>query len=137
MSSYPVPPPSYTAPKNYHAAESREHLLPGSSSGGGIYNQPNVGEVPDDFKVKTTVNPLNFISDTTLQYGVTVSESSPEIRSAFIRKVYTILCVSHLVVLGYIIYIPFCSMPNREPFLHYSPMIPFFLLRLPLPLLVV
>jgi hypothetical protein len=27
-----------------------------------------------------------------IQYGVTVSDSSPEIRQAFIRKVYTILC---------------------------------------------
>jgi len=40
----------------------------------GFPDQPEEGDVPDDFK-----------------YGVTVSESSPEVRAAFIRKVYTIL----------------------------------------------
>jgi hypothetical protein len=42
--------------------------------GGGFGDQPEEGDVPDDFK-----------------YGVTVSESSPEIRAAFVRKIYTIL----------------------------------------------
>ncbi|KDR75125.1 hypothetical protein GALMADRAFT_98318 [Galerina marginata CBS 339.88] len=84
MSNYPVPPPAYgpggSNPKsNYNSVddESREPLLAGSSrsgGGGGIYDQPNQGDLPDDFK-----------------YGVSVSESSPEIRNAFIRKVYTIL----------------------------------------------
>ncbi|KAF9567939.1 UPF0005-domain-containing protein [Agrocybe pediades] len=80
MSNYPVDPPAYgpsNAQKpNYHAADQAREPLLGSSSrgGGGIYEQPNAGELPDDFK-----------------YGVTVSESSPEIRNAFIRKVYTIL----------------------------------------------
>jgi FtsH-binding integral membrane protein len=88
MSQYPVPPPSYGAsgstPKPHHSFargdESHEPLLGGSSSppfrsgGGGIYDQPDQGDLPDDFK-----------------YGVTVSDSSPEIRNAFIRKVYTIL----------------------------------------------
>ncbi|GBE80716.1 Bax inhibitor 1 [Sparassis crispa] len=47
----------------------------GPSSGpGAIYNQPAFGDVPDDFK-----------------YGTSVSESSLEIRNAFVRKVYTIL----------------------------------------------
>ena len=34
---------------------------------------------------------LGLRSDILLQYGVSVSESSPEIRNAFIRKVYSIL----------------------------------------------
>jgi hypothetical protein len=61
-----------------HGEDTHEPLLGsprGQSSGaGGFYDQPSQGELPDDFK-----------------YGVTVSESSPEIRNAFIRKVYTIL----------------------------------------------
>ncbi|PPQ98710.1 hypothetical protein CVT24_003418 [Panaeolus cyanescens] len=82
MSNYPVPPPTYAqgsqAPKtNYHSTdEAAEPLLGSSSRGGagGFYDQPAQGDLPDDFK-----------------YGVSVSESSPEIRNAFIRKVYTIL----------------------------------------------
>jgi len=79
MSNYPVPPPAYgpAQKSNYHSVdEIREPLLAGSSRGGagGFYDQPEQGDLPDDFK-----------------YGVSVSESSPEIRSAFIRKVYTIL----------------------------------------------
>ncbi|KAJ7703036.1 inhibitor of apoptosis-promoting Bax1-domain-containing protein [Mycena rosella] len=80
MSQYSVPPPSYGAgatPKPGPSArdESREPLLGSSShSGGGIFDQPEAGDVPDDFK-----------------YGTTVSESSPEIRNAFVRKVYSIL----------------------------------------------
>ena len=34
------------------------------------------------------------LSDFFSQYGVTVTESSVEIRNAFVRKVYTILCAS-------------------------------------------
>ncbi|KAF8070455.1 UPF0005-domain-containing protein [Lyophyllum atratum] len=82
MSQYPVPPPSYGSagqpkPSNtfFEDRAAQEPLLGPSSSGrAGIYNQPDEGDVPDDFK-----------------YGTTVSESSPEIRKAFIRKVYTIL----------------------------------------------
>jgi len=81
MSQYPVPPPSYgTAPKpnnNYFDERDSQQPLLGSSSragAGAFYDQPAHGDVPDDFK-----------------YGVTVSESSPDIRNAFIRKVYTIL----------------------------------------------
>ncbi len=37
--------------------------------------------------------PLSF-SDLFSQYGVSVTESSVEIRNAFVRKVYTILCAS-------------------------------------------
>ncbi|KAF8871871.1 inhibitor of apoptosis-promoting Bax1-domain-containing protein [Gymnopilus junonius] len=81
MSNYPVPPPAYGSagsPKraNYQGVdeEAREPLLASTSAGGGIYNQPAQGDLPDDFK-----------------YGVSVSESSPDIRNAFIRKVYTIL----------------------------------------------
>lgn len=61
--------------------EAHEPLLgspragPSSNTGpGAYYDQPNDGDLPDDFK-----------------YGVSVSESSPEIRRAFVRKVYSIL----------------------------------------------
>jgi len=82
MSQYPVPPPSYGAygasgssPKPNSRDETQEPLLGSSShSGGGIFDQPEAGDVPDDFK-----------------YGTTVSESAPEIRQAFVRKVYSIL----------------------------------------------
>ncbi|KAJ3576755.1 hypothetical protein NP233_g198 [Leucocoprinus birnbaumii] len=77
MSNYPVPPPSYgTNDGRRGANESQEPLLAESSRGnfGGFYDQPASGELPDDFK-----------------YGVSVSESSQEIRNAFVRKVYTIL----------------------------------------------
>ncbi|KAJ3995098.1 UPF0005-domain-containing protein [Lentinula boryana] len=76
---YPVPPPSYGSatpspkPANYRD-ESHDPLLGGPSSGRAFFDQPEAGDVPDDFK-----------------YGTTVSESSPEIRNAFVRKVYTIL----------------------------------------------
>jgi len=80
--SYPVPPPSYgsTSPTkpNHGQEEYREPLLGSASgaaaAGGAYFHQPAAGDVPDDFK-----------------YGTTVSESSPEVRHAFIRKVYTIL----------------------------------------------
>ncbi|KAF8585951.1 UPF0005-domain-containing protein [Ramaria rubella] len=67
MPSTPVP-PKYNDP-------SSEPLLGGQagSSSSGIFNQPD-DDLPDDFK-----------------YGVSVSESAPEIRAAFVRKVYTIL----------------------------------------------
>ncbi|KAF9462430.1 inhibitor of apoptosis-promoting Bax1-domain-containing protein [Collybia nuda] len=80
---YTVPPPSYGSaappakPNNnyFEEREAQEPLLGGSSRGaGGYYDQPAQGDLPDDFK-----------------YGTTVSDSSPEIRNAFIRKVYTIL----------------------------------------------
>jgi hypothetical protein len=79
MSNYPVPPPAYGTQQNskYQSVdESHEPLLASSSRGGagGVYDQPDQGDLPDDFK-----------------YGVSVSESSPEIRRAFIRKVYSIL----------------------------------------------
>ncbi|KAF9264100.1 glutamate binding protein [Marasmius fiardii PR-910] len=86
MSQYPVPPPSYQATpssprKNGYQSvrdDSRDPLLGNSSrtGGGAFYDQPEAGDLPDDFK-----------------YGVTVSESSAEIRHAFIRKVYTILLI--------------------------------------------
>ncbi|KAJ7188075.1 hypothetical protein C8R46DRAFT_1241748 [Mycena filopes] len=54
MSSYPVPPPSYGSGSNSKPTrdEAQEPLL-GSSShhGGGIFDQPEAGDVPDDFKV--------------------------------------------------------------------------------------
>ncbi|KXN90945.1 Bax inhibitor 1 [Leucoagaricus sp. SymC.cos] len=77
MSSYPVPPPSYgTTDGRNSGREVREPLLGESSRGaaGGFFDQPASGDLPDDFK-----------------YGVSVSESSQEIRSAFVRKVFTIL----------------------------------------------
>ncbi|KAF8840688.1 UPF0005-domain-containing protein [Paxillus ammoniavirescens] len=78
-SQYPVPPPVYqpsgsSSKPNYGSNASEPLLGRTRSPGGGIYDQPEQGDVPDDFK-----------------YGVTVSDSSPEVRAAFIRKVYTIL----------------------------------------------
>ncbi|KAL0956656.1 hypothetical protein HGRIS_002788 [Hohenbuehelia grisea] len=75
--NYTVPPPSYGAsgssPKpNYQREEASEPLL-GPSPGNAIFDQPD-DDLPDDFK-----------------YGTTVSDSAPEIRAAFVRKVYSIL----------------------------------------------
>ncbi|KDQ55831.1 hypothetical protein JAAARDRAFT_37251 [Jaapia argillacea MUCL 33604] len=85
MSQYTTAPPSYQTISPSKARrdeeEANEPLLGGSAGAGpsvvgagGIYNMPAPGDVPDDFK-----------------YGVTVNESSLEIRNAFVRKVYTIL----------------------------------------------
>ncbi|KAJ7785202.1 UPF0005-domain-containing protein [Mycena maculata] len=82
MSQYPVPPPSYgTQGKEStrlvdtsQRSESDPLLANGSFIGGGVSDQPEADDVPDDFK-----------------YGTTVSDSAPQIRKAFIRKVYTIL----------------------------------------------
>ena len=61
--------------------------------------------------------PLTF-SDLLSQYGVTVTESSVEIRNAFVRKVYTILCASLATTLLDGAHVPIlcCSCPNRENF---------------------
>lgn len=94
MSNYPVPPPSYGAAEGRGARNEVEEPLLGSSSRagpGGFYDQPGAGELPDDFKV-CFHPPLGFPLLIVLKYGVSVSESSVEIRNAFIRKVYTILC---------------------------------------------
>ncbi|OCB88439.1 hypothetical protein A7U60_g4481 [Sanghuangporus baumii] len=86
MASYPVPPPSYQTNKSYSSTdEATEPLLNGQRAGpstgpGAIYDQPaGPGALPDDFK-----------------YGVTVSESAPEIRNAFVRKVYSVLFIQIL-----------------------------------------
>ena len=103
MSNYPQPPPSYSPTKPAYGSteDNREPLLGGrfspepGPSAGGIYNQPRLGDVPDDFKVSCRTCPFGYSSAYKLngvQYGVSVSESSLEIRNAFVRKVYTILC---------------------------------------------
>ncbi|KAJ7287810.1 UPF0005-domain-containing protein [Mycena rebaudengoi] len=124
MSQYPVSPPAYgasgSAPKINTSSrdETREPLLgsPSHSGGGGIFDQPEAGDVPDDFK-----------------YGTTVSESSPAIRQAFVRKVYSILLcqIVATVIVGGILsqsdsavswvqshiwafYCPACSGTSRE-----------------------
>ncbi|KAJ7485866.1 UPF0005-domain-containing protein [Mycena latifolia] len=83
MSQYPVPPPSYgtyakgspeSTPLVETSRSSETDPLLASPSGGSIADQPEARDVPDDFK-----------------YGTTVSDSAPQIRKAFIRKVYTIL----------------------------------------------
>ncbi|KAJ7923378.1 UPF0005-domain-containing protein [Mycena leptocephala] len=94
MSQYTVPPPSYGtynkgSPESTPLVETsrtseRDPLLADSS--GSVFDQPDANDVPDDFK-----------------YGTTVSESSPQIRKAFIRKVYIILLsqiISTVVVAG-------------------------------------
>lgn len=103
MSNYPQPPPSYSPTKPAYGSteDNREPLLGGrfspepGPSAGGIYNQPRFGDVPDDFKVSCRIGPFDCLPTdelTCVQYGVSVSESSLEIRNAFVRKVYTILC---------------------------------------------
>ncbi|KAI0085108.1 UPF0005-domain-containing protein [Irpex rosettiformis] len=76
--NYTQPPPTYTGPKNTARGrdEAEQPLLspmPGSSSGA-YFDQLEAGDIPDDFK-----------------YGTCVYDSAPEIRNAFVRKVYTIL----------------------------------------------
>ncbi|KIY72649.1 UPF0005-domain-containing protein [Cylindrobasidium torrendii FP15055 ss-10] len=81
QTQYPIPPPSYGAtpssPRKSNDS-AREPLLPqgqsSHSNGGAFYEQPEFGDLPDDFK-----------------YGVNVADSAPAIRLAFVRKVYTIL----------------------------------------------
>ncbi|KAI0916405.1 hypothetical protein AcW1_008863 [Taiwanofungus camphoratus] len=83
-SNYTTAPPAYQgSPAKLSAIPPDEGaaqpLLGSPRSGpsvgpGGIYDQPASDDVPDDFK-----------------YGTTVSESSLEIRNAFVRKVYSIL----------------------------------------------
>lgn len=55
-------------------------------------------------------------SDSFSQYGVTVTESSVEIRNAFVRKVYTILCapLSIAVLDGADVSVLRCSCSNRD-----------------------
>jgi hypothetical protein len=82
--SYPVnAPPAYgtgapsSPKKNRNLLEEYEPLLAaqaGTSTAGAVYDQPDVTDLPDDFK-----------------YGTTVANSAPEIRHAFIRKVYSVL----------------------------------------------
>lgn len=87
-SDYPIPPPSYSGQQSKPADQ--EPLLRSShdgidkrqdgaawgpsSLGNSWSDQPQAGEIPEDFLI-----------------GVTVSQSSVEIRMAFIRKVYSIL----------------------------------------------
>ncbi|KIO22850.1 hypothetical protein M407DRAFT_245014 [Tulasnella calospora MUT 4182] len=87
-------PPEYQAGKPTNIRDEIEATQPllgqSSRSGGGVYDQPGFGELPDDFK-----------------YGVSVYESAPEIRQAFVRKVYSILFAQLLattVVSGYMQY---------------------------------
>jgi FtsH-binding integral membrane protein len=80
--SYPVnAPPAYAGPsspkKKHNPIAEYEPLLgaqAGTSTAGAVYDQPEETDLPDDFK-----------------YGTNVATSSPEIRRAFIRKVYSIL----------------------------------------------
>lgn len=60
MSNYPVPPPAYGSatpqqnPKYHSVDDSQEPLLASSSRGGagGVYDQPDQRDLPDDFKVR-------------------------------------------------------------------------------------
>jgi len=52
-SSYPIPPPAYTnasASQSKPGSAERDPLLRGGA-GGGFYEQPEAGDLPDDFKV--------------------------------------------------------------------------------------
>ncbi|KAI0355608.1 UPF0005-domain-containing protein [Trametes cingulata] len=86
--SYANPPPPYPGnvgklssvpPEDEAAQPLLGSPVAGTSAAGGIYDQPALGDVPDDFK-----------------YGTTVSECALAIRNAFVRKVYTILYVAQL-----------------------------------------
>jgi hypothetical protein len=78
QTQYPAPPPAYgsgSTPKPYRDNASSPLLgSPRAGTSNAIFDQPEEGDVPDDFK-----------------YGTTVSDSAPEIRLAFVRKVYSIL----------------------------------------------
>ncbi|KAI0085109.1 UPF0005-domain-containing protein [Irpex rosettiformis] len=79
--NYTQPPPTYTGPKNTSRGrdEAEQPLLspmPGSSSGA-YFDQPEAGDIPDDFKASTIIS--------------AIEQDAPEIRNAFVRKVYTIL----------------------------------------------
>ncbi|PWN52128.1 UPF0005-domain-containing protein [Violaceomyces palustris] len=82
--SYSQPPPGYN-PKGYQAVPQSEHHLPpnqshAASSSDELFEPRVEGDVdPDDFK-----------------FGVTVEQSSPEIRLMFLRKVYTVLFIQLL-----------------------------------------
>lgn len=93
--SYPVPPPSYGTSAQREDRNLTEPLIADSSrapAGGGIYNQPAAGDLPDDFKVGALKLFVSVSLSDVAKYGVSVSESSLEIRNAFVRKVYSILC---------------------------------------------
>ncbi|KAH9948662.1 UPF0005-domain-containing protein [Amylocystis lapponica] len=77
--NYTAAPPPYQAPSPSKPAfgedgSSTPLLSPRAGPSNAIFDQPAADDIPDDFK-----------------YGTTVSDSAPEIRSAFVRKVYTIL----------------------------------------------
>lgn len=99
--NYPTAPPSYTGPTNKistatpdeEAAQPLLNSRAGPSAGfGGYYDQPDAGDVPDDFKVCIYIFSHGILLTCSLQYGTSVADSAPEIRNAFVRKVYTILC---------------------------------------------
>ena len=63
MSNYSVPPPSYgTTDGRRNGHDSQEPLLvQGSRDGfGGFYDQPAPGELPDDFKVRTSCRYISW-----------------------------------------------------------------------------
>lgn len=71
--SYPVSPPSYqaagTSKTPFTHTDAAEPLL-GRPSGGGIYDQPETGDVPDDFKVCLGFSvPIGIIFDGMLVWG--------------------------------------------------------------------
>ncbi|KAI0675156.1 UPF0005-domain-containing protein [Trametes maxima] len=78
--SYANPPPPYPGklssvpPEDEASQPLLGSPVAGTSAAGGIYDQPPLGDIPDDFK-----------------YGTTVSECEISIRNAFVRKVYSIL----------------------------------------------
>ncbi|CAL1706670.1 unnamed protein product [Somion occarium] len=88
MSTYPTSPPSYqtagpntrlgAVPPDEEAGRPLLHPAAGPSAGG-YFDEPRPGDLPDDFK-----------------YGTCVADSAPEIRNAFVRKVYTILFIQIL-----------------------------------------
>lgn len=73
-SNYPAAPPSYTAPKGYQAVPQHDAPSYGAAETSNVPRNAEEEGDPDDFK-----------------FGVTVEQSSPEVRAMFLRKVYGIL----------------------------------------------
>lgn len=77
MSQYPVPPPSYgsatPSPKQGNLGdESRDPLLGSSASGRAFFDQPEAGDIPDDFKVGpilTTTQTSSYSGSSTVRHN--------------------------------------------------------------------
>ena len=81
VQGYTVPPPSYASPSS-SAPKKAYGATAGSAS------EPLLGQ-PRDWDDEAGGNP----EDDDFKIGVTVSQSSADVRAAFVRKVYSVLFV--------------------------------------------